>query len=141
MSSGFGNSAVLHNKNLIGIFDCCQTVGNCNNRLTARQLGNCLLNQMLVFGVNACGRFIKYDDRRIFKNCTGNRNTLFLTARKRTAALADNRVVALRHRHDKIVTSCFFRRRNHFFLGCVRLSEADICANRIIEEVNVLEHH
>lgn len=100
-----------------------------------------LLNEMLVFGIDACGRFIENDDRRIFQNRTGNRNALLFTARKRAAALADNRIVAVRKIHDEIVAARLFGGFDHFFFGGVRLSEADIGTDGVVEEIDVLKHH
>ena len=56
-------------------------------------------------------------------------------------AFSDDGVVALRERHDKVMTAGFFRCGDHFRFGCVRFSEADIGADRIVEQVDILEYH
>mgnify|MGYP004698961111 CR=1 FL=1 len=55
--------------------------------------------------------------------------------------LADDGVIAVRQRHDEIVAARLFRRRNHLVLRRVGLAEEDVCADRVVEEVDALEHH
>ena len=80
MRSALCNPAVINYKNLISVLNGCKAVCNGDNRFTPGQLGDGLLNEMLIFRVNACCCFIEYDDRCVFKYCTGNRNTLLFTA-------------------------------------------------------------
>ena len=54
------------------MFNRCQTVGNNDNRFSNGQFTDCLLDQMLIFGVNTCCCLIKNDNVGIFQNGAGN---------------------------------------------------------------------
>ena len=41
-------------------------MGDGDDRLAARQLGDCLLDEVLVFGVDARRRLVKDDNGRVF---------------------------------------------------------------------------
>ena len=98
-------SAVVNDQNLIGLLDGCQPVGDGDHGLAPRQLGERLLDQVLVFGVNAGGRFVQNDDGRIFQNGARNGNALLFAAGQRAAALADDRVIPLRKRRDEVMAA------------------------------------
>ena len=105
------------------------------------QLGDGVLDEMLVLGVNAGGCLVQNDNGRIFKDCPGNGNTLLFPAGKGTAALADYGVVAVRQCHNEIVAACLFRSIYHLLLRGIRLAEADVGADGIVEQIHILEHH
>ena len=132
---------VVNDENLIRLLDRCQPVCDGDDGFAAHQRRERLLDQMFVFGVDAGGGFVQDDDRRVLEDGTGNGDALPLTAGERAAALADNRVVAVRQRHDKVMAAGFLRRCDHLRLGGIRFAEQDVCANGVVEEIYVLKHH
>ena len=96
---------------------------------------------MLVLRVDAGRGLVQNDNGRLLKDGPGNGNPLFFTAGQGTAALADYRVVTLWQCHDKAVAAGFFCRFDHLLLRGVRLSEADIRPDRVVEKVDILEDH
>jgi len=64
--AGLRDAAILHHKDLVGISNGCQAMGDGDDRLAARQLGDCLLDEVLVFGVDARRRLVKDDNGRVF---------------------------------------------------------------------------
>lgn len=80
MRAAFGDPAVIHNKDPVGIPYRCQTVGNGDYRFALCQLGDSLLNEVFVLGVYACGRLVKDDDRSVLEDRAGDGDALFLSA-------------------------------------------------------------
>ena len=64
--AGLFNVAILHHEDLVGISNGCQAMGDGDDRLAARQLGDRLLDEVLVFGVDARRRLVKDDNGRVF---------------------------------------------------------------------------
>ena len=69
MRAALGNFSIFHNENLVGLLDGGQAVGNRDDRLAARKLRNGLLDEVLVFGVDARGRLIEDDNGCVFDSC------------------------------------------------------------------------
>ena len=63
MCTALCNAAVVHHKNLVGVPDGGQSVGNGEDGFAVGQLGDRLLNEMLIFRVDAGGGFVQNDNR------------------------------------------------------------------------------
>lgn len=100
--------AVVNYQDLIGILDGIQAVSNHKQGLTLYQLRNSLLNIAFIVGINTCGSFVQNNDRRILQNTARNRNTLFLTAGKSSAAFSNHGLEPVRQSHDEIIAAGFF---------------------------------
>ena len=81
MRSFLNDLPLIHHQNLVSVFNRCQTVSNDNDRFPNGQLADGLLDQMLVFGVNACGCLVKNDNIGILQDCAGDGNTLLFRRR------------------------------------------------------------
>src|SRR5580698_6732499 len=68
------------------------------------QLRETLHDQTLRFSIERCSRLVEDQNRAIANDGPGNSNSLPLPTRQRQAALADQRIVSLRHRADELVT-------------------------------------
>lgn len=100
-----------------------------------------LLNIAFIVGINTCGSFVQNNDRRILQNTARNRNTLFLTAGKSSAAFSNHGLEPVRQSHDEIIAAGFFCRFIDVFLRGIRFSHADVVIDRILEQIHPLEHH
>jgi hypothetical protein len=81
MGSMLNDRAVLHDVNTVGIADGGQAVGD-NDR--GAMFGDDVkrsLNRGFGFVIDGAGGFIQDQDRRVFQDGTGDRETLTLTAR------------------------------------------------------------
>ena len=141
MGSLLNEPPVVQHKDLIRLLDGRQPVRNGDDGLAARQLGERLLDQMLVFGVDAGGCLIQNDDRRIFQDRPGDGDALLFAAGQRAAALADDRVIAVRESQNKFVAAGLFRRLDHFLVGGVGLAEPYVAAHGVMKEIDILKHH
>src|SRR5438105_15741236 len=61
------------------------------------------LNLLLRFRIQSRSRFIEQENRRIFQERAGDGQALLLSAGKKTAFVADDRLIAVRLRLDEIV--------------------------------------
>ena len=76
MRAALGDFSIFHNENLVGLLDGGQAVGNRDDRLAARKLRNGLLDEVLVFGVDARGRLIEDDNGRVLEDGPRDGRTL-----------------------------------------------------------------
>ena len=141
MGSFLYDGSAINDKNLIRIFNRRQSMGNRYDRFPMCQRGNSLLNQMLVLRVNAGRGLVQNHNRRVFQHGSGNRNSLLFTAGKRRAALTDYGIISIWQCHDKVVAAGFFRGGDHLFLRSIRAAEFNIVADRIPEQIYILEYH
>lgn len=68
MRAALGNFSFFYNKDLVDLLDGSQPVGDRDDRLAARELGDGLLDEVLVFGVDARGRLIEDDNGRVLED-------------------------------------------------------------------------
>ena len=94
-----------------------------------------------VFYIERSGGFVQQHNGGILQQSTRDRNALPFTARKLCAVFANRRVVALRQLAHKLVAVSRRSRRQHLFVACALLTQADIGHDRIVEQGNVLEYH
>lgn len=138
--SGFRNIAAGQHDDLIGTGDGAHPVCDDQNRFIGDQAGECGLNQRLILDVERGGCFIQQDDRCILEECARDRDALPFAARKLAAVFADQAVPLLRQLFCKFIDVCELCRRNNFFIGRVRLADADILHDRIIEQRDILKN-
>ena len=99
--------------------------------------------QDAVFGlrVHAGQRVVEHQDARIANQGAGNRRALFLSAGERYAALAHQRVVALREspRCRSAMLAASAARRTSSSVACSR-AESDVLADGVAEQKRLLRH-
>lgn len=136
-----GDAPVLHHQDLVGILHSGQTVRDGDEGLAAGQLGERLLDEVLVLRVDAGSGLVQNDDGRVLQDSPCNGDALLLAAGQGAAALAHHGVVAVRQLHDEVVAAGFLCRRDHLVLRGVRSAEQDVGADGVMEQIHVLEHH
>ena len=62
-----GDPAVCHDEDLVGVLDGREAMGDGDDRLAARQLGDGLLDEVLVLRVDARGGLVENDDGRVLR--------------------------------------------------------------------------
>src|SRR5438045_7574997 len=106
MRSDVCNGARLHNDDAISPAHCRETMSDHERRSILHQVMECRLDQNLRLSIERRSCFVKNQDRRVLKNCPGNRDSLLLAAGEPHTALADHCLVAAGHAHDEIVSEC-----------------------------------
>ena len=80
MPSDFGDHAVFHHINAVGLHDIFKAVRDHKDRLGLRELADDLQDDRLALGVNIPGRLIEDQDLCIHEEHSGERQTLGLPA-------------------------------------------------------------
>src|SRR5215208_5294818 len=102
------------------------------------QVADCSLDQAFRFSVERRRRLIQNQDWRINQDCTCDSKPLALTAGKKDAALADNRIVPVGQFANEIVRKsnqgCFF----NLLIARLRFAVCDVVPDRIVEKYGLL---
>src|SRR2546423_12729846 len=86
-------------------------------------------NRMLGLRIERAGRFVQNQNRRIFQQSAGDRQSLPLSAGQSGAAFSDDSVIALRQRLNKIVSVGRASGVFDFFARRIGPSISDILGN------------
>lgn len=96
MGAALDNLALIHDQDQVGFLDGCQAVSDHQGSTTLHDVVEGCLDMTLRLGIQRRGGLIEDQQRRVFEQRPGNRQTLALTAGKQHAVLADLSVQALR---------------------------------------------
>src|ERR1700728_4949993 len=125
---------------LIGITDRAESMGNRNHGAAPHQLGETLHDQALRFSIESCSRLVEDQDRAIANDGPGNSNSLSLPTRQRQAALADQRIVTLRHRANEVVSVGKLRGLDDLSVRCAWATVGNVRFDASMEEHGVLQY-
>ena len=132
---------VVEDDDLIGVANRRQAVRDRDRRAPLGQPFELGLDRRLGLGVErACG-LVEHQHRRVAQDRAGDRHPLLLAAREAVAALADDRVVAVRERGDQVVDSGGPGGVLDLLVGGVRAGEAQVLADAGVEQVGLLGDH
>src|SRR6185369_2203069 len=95
---------------------------------------------MFTFAVETACCFVQNDNRRIFQKCSGDCDTLTLSARKLDAAFTDQGFITFRQGFDKIIGICMARSLHYLLVSCTGVAITDIFPNGSMKETCVLGH-
>ena len=122
----------------VGVLDGGKAMGDGDGGAGLHQSVEGFLNEVLAFGVEGGGGFVKDEDGRVLEDGTGDADALPLSAWEPAAAVADDSVVALFCLHDEVVgignLGCF----DDLLHGGVLYAEGDIVVEGVVEEDSFL---
>ena len=101
MAAVLDQLAVLQTEDDVGVLDGGEPMGDGDGRPALRGPLEGVLDQPLGLGVQRRGRLVQDQDRGVLQEDARDGQPLLLPARELHAALADERVVALRQPFDK----------------------------------------
>src|SRR5439155_5512518 len=93
--------AVLDDVNPVGLVDRAGSMAGQHRGAVLHETVERRDDGGLAVGLDAAGRLIEQEDRRVSQEGAGDADALFLTAGEADAALADLRVVAVRELRDE----------------------------------------
>ena len=93
--------ALIHHHDPLELLDGGETMRDHDGRSAGHEILQPDLHKPLILGVERTGRFVEQEKRRVTQDGARDRNALALAARQCHAALADQRVVALRQALDE----------------------------------------
>ena len=132
--------AALQDDQAVGLAQGAQAVGDGDRRAALDQVVERLLDLPLGLGVDRRGRLVEDQDARVDQQRAGDRDPLPLAARERLAALADQRVVAVRQPEDELVRVRGARRGDDLRARRVGPAVGDVLGDRAEEQERLLQH-
>ena len=76
MAAALDDLSVIYDQDLIGLLDRRKAVGDRNDRLALRQLGDRRLDEVLILRIDACRRLVENDDRCILQDRPCDRDAM-----------------------------------------------------------------
>src|SRR6476646_9638126 len=114
-------SAAIHDNNQVCAQDRRQSVGNRDRGAALLDTLDRCLDEPLRDGVQRRGRLVQHQDARVLEEHSGERDALLLAATQFVAALADDRVVALRQLGDALMDRGNAGGLDQLLVGSIRL--------------------
>ena len=116
-------------------------MGDDQRRPVGRDVIQCFLDVALGFGVERRGGFVEDENRGVFQDGAGDRQTLSLPAGEQHAVLADQRVEAQWQSIDKLIGVGRFGSTFDFRAWCQsEVAVGDVGGNRVVEKNNLLRY-
>ena len=95
--------AAIEHDDVVGMHDRGEAMGDDEAGALARHALERVLDLALGMAVERRSRLVEHENGRRLQNGAGDRHALLLAAGEFQAALADERIVAERQRHDEVV--------------------------------------
>src|SRR5258708_3737245 len=97
-------------------------------------------HRMFCRGVQAAGRLVKYENRRITQDRPGDCNSLLLSAGQRCGPLGNNTVVSVRQVLNEFVGVGQPCSGEYFFIGCIGATKSNVLAYGATEQQGILQN-
>ena len=134
------DAAVLHQQDQVRAADGGQPVRDHERRSPGEQRRHRRLDQLLALGVEVARRLVEDQDLRRRQDRPRDRQPLLLAAGELHAALADERLVAVRQLDDELVRVGAPGGVLDLGVGRVVAAVGDVVAHRAVEQEHVLLH-
>lgn len=141
MGAELHDPAVVDDCDLVGAGDGREPVGDRDGRAPGRQRVERLLHGLLRARVERARGLVEHEHGRVAQHDPRDREALPLAAREAIAALADERLVAVRQTADQLVDLGGAGGCAQLLVGRVRPREAQVLGHGRVQEVRLLRHH
>ncbi len=138
MRPALHDRAAVEHRDLVGVAHRREAVSDHDRRAALGQPLERLADGALGLHVERARGLVEHEHRRVAQDGAGDRDPLALAAGEAEAALADDGVVALGQRRDRVVDLGGARRLLDLLVGRIRPREAQVLAHRGVEEVGLL---
>src|SRR5215213_783966 len=138
VAAGLDDPAAVEHDDLVRVAHRREAVGDRDRRPPLREPVERVLHEPLRLGVERARRLVEDEDRRVAQDRPRDRDALLLAAGEPVAALADNGVVAVRQRCDDVVDPGRLGGDLDLVVRGVRLCEAQVLPDGLVEEVCLL---
>src|SRR5437867_11500442 len=139
--SALDDAAAVEHENLISVNDGRQAVRDDEHGAAGEQPVDGLLDKALGLGVERRGRLIEYEDRRIDEQRTSDGDSLSLSARETSAALAEDGLVSVGKLADEAVRVRGAGGRDDLLVGeAFGGTVRNVVSYRVVEEHGVLAY-
>ena len=138
MGARLGDHAVVEHDDQVRVDDGGQAVGHHQRRAAPQSLGQGLLHQGLVLGVEMRGGLVEDDYGGVLEQHPGDGQPLLLAARQPVAPLSDHRVVAVGQGRDHVVDAGGAAGLHQPDVRGAGPGVAQVGGHRVVEQVRVL---
>ena len=138
MRPALDDPAVVEHDDLVGVADRREPVRDRDRRAALGEPVERLLDGALGLRVEGARRLVEHEHGRVAQDRARDRDALLLAAGEAVAALADDRVVAVGQAGDQVVDARGAGRLLDLLVGRVGPGEAQVLADRRVEEVGLL---
>ena len=136
----FHDLAILQHKQLVGVADGAQAVGDDKAGAAVQQPGKRLLDEQLGAGVHAAGCLVQDQQARVGEDGTRDGEELPLALTQVAALLRKLCLVAIRHAGDKGIGVGQLGRLDHLLVAGVQPPVADVVQDGAAEEEGILQN-
>ena len=141
MSAFLGQPSAVEYQDAVRIAQRGQAVGDGDGRAAFGQVHECLLDHPLGLRVDVARGFIEHQNRRIVKQRTGQRQTLFFAAGQAGSLFAQRRVVPQRRTQDEVVGARGLGGSQPLLDRGFRLSIRKVVPDRAAKQIGFLKHN
>ena len=134
----FGDATLVENNDMVGVANRRETVSDHQSGAPLGEMGERLMDQLFIDGVEMRCGLVKDEDGSIFEQRPGNGESLPLSAGKLNATLADHGIVGKRQLGDELVRVSALRGFLDGFIGGLRLGQAQVLPNGGVKKVGLL---
>jgi hypothetical protein len=132
---------VVEHDDPVGALHGGQPMGDDDRRPAGHRGFQCRLHDALALGVEAAGRFVEQQQRRILEDRTGNGDALALATGEANAALADEGGVAFGQTPNEFIDEGRACGRADLLGRGAGLAVADVVGDAAREDHRLLRHH
>ena len=136
--SSFLYLALVQDKDLIGVGDGAESMGNDEHSASVRQGRESFLDVLLGFRVKGGSGFVEHDDPRILQDCASNGNTLLLSTRQTESTLSDLCFILVGEGEDFLVDAGRPASFIHLLVSCLGICVLKIVHQCLVEKNSVL---
>ena len=141
MTSLLADPAAAHDQDPVRLQDGGETVRDDDTGPPLHQDVDSLLDGIFRNGIQGGGGLVQYEDLGIFQDHAGDTQALFLSPGELEAAVADDRVISVRLRHDKVMDTGDPAGRLNLLHGCLLIGHTKVLQDRSVEQIGLLCDH
>ena len=140
MGAALGDRAVFEHDDFVGLLDCRQPMAD-DERATPGPLPSQMAEDGLLGSDIDCRQgVVEYQQGRVLKQCSCDRNPLFLSAGERDATFAHQRLIALAEAANIFVDLCDACDRSNLFIAGVGRGETYVVGDGGRKQEGTLWH-
>lgn len=134
----FDNFAKLHDVDLVGVANGGEAMGDRDRRAVLGDVLQRSLDGGFGFVIDGGSGFIQNQDRGIFEQGAGDRQSLALTAGKLLTAFSDDGFVAVGQAENKVVGFGEFGGMDDFVAGDIKAAVGNVFGNGAVKQEHIL---
>ena len=137
----FNDAAIFHHQDAVCRDDRRQAMGDDDGGATTHCFIQCRLHKGFIFIVQMARGLVQNHEHGVFEQQTGDCQTLFFATRESVATFADDGLVSVRQRSNRVVDSRTNTRSNDVGVCGAGPGVTQVGLDAFVKQVRVLRHH